>query len=494
VKRSGWVFLGVTALAAAGLLAAFLGPRPPEEYPLAELVPQDARFYAGFVDYRRFEELVSKIPGAWKEEDKQKFERAKPHLAGAVAFYVDTKGEWVGLARLTRAAALLGDVEGDAAVFAQTPAALERFRGRVGTIRDLPAFQRLKSRFFLSLDGVPGDFEALGFELECSPSWVARGRAVYRPDRYRAYLERHVPSPRRAGAGEGLAMSGTFPAVWDAILDALEPEPRDRVDRECQVLKRDLLAGREVRDFLGTLGPRWGAAAVPTPQGFPALVAWVELPDAAARQTMEDLLTRAGRDWERLARGRGQVPPVEVEKKEGHWRLKFPWASAFRLGDAFTPAYAFTGNRLVFSTCAATLAAPKVGEGDAHAALAVEVAPSLGLVRSMSSFLADGTFRPEADGMALARYYREFNPIALAALARKIPDPVERAKALEMRRAELAAEALAEIAKGQKYKDELARRERTVALWTERLAGIVRIAGSGRFTGAGLEFELKAGP
>ncbi|HLF93788.1 MAG TPA: hypothetical protein VJB14_10000 [Planctomycetota bacterium] len=504
MKRSRWILLGLAALLGTGLLAAFLRPRPPEEFPLAELVPQDALFYAGFPDVRRFEELLSRIPGAWKEEDRRKLEEARPHLSGPIAFYLDAKGEWVGLARLTRAAAWVADVEGDAAVFAQTPAALERFRGRTGALRDVASFRDLKSRLFLNLEsfdlkGRFGDFAALGFEIEPGDPWVIRGRAAYRPDRFRLYIERYVQAPHRAGSAESgpaaqLALTDPFLRLWDDLLEGLSAEARDRVEREMQVLRRDLLDGRDVREFLGRLGPRWGLAAVPTPHGFPALVAWLDLPDDAAREMLEKLLDRAAKDNERVSRGYGQVPAIEVEKKDGHWRMKFPWAASLRLGEAFTPSYALAGNRLVVSTCAAALSPPAVGAGDAHAAVSVKVAPAIELLASAAPYLTDDAFCSEADGMALARYVREFNPLALGALARKIPDPVERAKHLEVRRAEFVAEALAEIAKGRKYQDELARRKAEIAAWGERLSWIDRIEGSGRFMGDGLRFELRARP
>src|SRR2546425_9699985 len=90
VKRSRWVFLTLPVLFGGGLIAAFLGPRGPEEFPLAELVPADALFYAGFPDYHRLEELATKFPGVLKEEDRKRIEEAKPHLSGAVAFYIDS--------------------------------------------------------------------------------------------------------------------------------------------------------------------------------------------------------------------------------------------------------------------------------------------------------------------------------------------------------------------------------------------------------------------
>ena len=504
MKRSRWIVLGLALVVGAGALVAFLGPRPPEELPLAELVPADAVFYAGFPDCRRFEELLSKIPGAWTEGDRKKFEEAKPYLAGPLAIYVDSKGEWVGLARLTRAAALVGGAEviGDAAVFAQTLSALDRFRSRTGTIRDVPTFRQLRSRFFLNLEsfdlkGPWADSSAVGFDFEGGAAWAARGRAAYKSDRYRFYLERYVQTPHRAGAAEGgapvqVALTDPFLRLWDEILEGLDSDDRERVERETQILRRDLLGGQDVREFLARLGPRWGFSVVATPHSFPALVGWLDLPDEAARETLEKLLGRAAQDWENLSRRRGQGPWVEVEKGDGLWRLKFPKAAALRLGRAFTPAYKFAGNRLVFSTCEDVLAAPVAGEGDAHAALGIKVAPALDRVRQTIPFFADRAFRSEADGMAAARYLREFNPVMLGVWARKFPDPFDRARELSKKRGEFVADALAEIAKSQKYKDEVARREKAVAALSEGLGEIDRVAGTGRFTGEGLEFELRA--
>ena len=500
MKRSGWIFVGLALVVATGGLVAFLGPRPAEEFPLAELVPQDALFYAGFRDMRQFEDFLSLMPDAWSAEDRKRYDDARPHLSGPIAVFVDAKGEWVWLGRLTRAATLIGDVEGDAAVRAETPAAIERFRARKASIRDLPSFRQLRSRFFINLEALrEGDYNAVGFDLEPGTPWMVRGRAVYKPDRYRLYVERYLQAPRRVGVPTGnapiaVAMTDPVLRLWDEILESLAPEDHDRVEREMQILRRDLLGGQDVRDFLSRLGPRWGFSVVATPQGFPALVAWLDLPDDAAKEILEKLLDRGVTDWRRLSLSRGQVPWVEVERKENLRLLKFPKVAALRLGDAFTPAYTFAGNRLVFSTCAAAMPPPAVADGDAHAGLSIRVAAALELFRAMTPYLADETFRSEAEGMAAARYLREYNPVRLGVLSRQKPDPYAREKFLAEEKARFAAEALEELSKGQKYREEVARREKTVAQLAERLGAIDRVAGTARFTGEGLEFELKTWP
>ena len=110
MKRSGWIFVGLALVVATGGLVAFLGPRPAEEFPLAELVPQDALFYAGFRDMRQFEDFLSLMPDAWSAEDRKRYDDARPHLSGPIAVFVDAKGEWVWLGRLTRAAAICASV------------------------------------------------------------------------------------------------------------------------------------------------------------------------------------------------------------------------------------------------------------------------------------------------------------------------------------------------------------------------------------------------
>jgi hypothetical protein len=492
------VFLSLAVLLGVGLMAAFLGPRGPEEFPLAELVPADALFYAGFPDYHRFEELVTRLPGAWREEDRKRFDQAKPHLSGAVAVYVDSKGEWVWLGRLTRASALASGalVEGDAAVVA-TPAALERRRTRAGALLELPDFRRLKSPFFLNLGalgmkGPLGDFTAAGFRLDGGPPWTLRGRAIYRPAVYRLHLEGYVRLPRGAGASAAgppvqIAMTDPFLRLWDDFLETLEAEDRDRVDRECMSLRREVPGGQDPRDVLRRLGPRWGIALTPAP----ALLAWVELPDLSTGETLGRMIERAASDAVGQARGQGQAPPFELEKMGSAWRLKVPWAASLRLGEAFTPALAITKDRVVLSTCASVLEAPPATTGGSHLDLSIRVAPTLDLARALVPFITDGAFRSEARGIAYARHLREHGPLGLGELQRKYPDRYERAKHLEEQRAEFMADALAELSRTERYQTERARVEQSIAGWSERLSGLDRVSGSGSFTDEGLEFELR---
>ena len=137
MKRARWAILAGGILVAAAIAAVVvLRPRPVEPFPLAELVPADAVFYAGFPRYQELEEL----PGAKAEEIRRKLEPARPHLAGGLAIYVDRSGEWVLLARLTRGSTLLAGaaVEDGAAVVAQTPEALARHKARQASLADLP--------------------------------------------------------------------------------------------------------------------------------------------------------------------------------------------------------------------------------------------------------------------------------------------------------------------------------------------------------------------
>lgn len=505
MNRSRWLLLGMVVVAGA-LAAAFFRPRGPEEFPLAELVPDDAVFYAGFPELRLFEEAAARIPGAWTEETRKKYEEAKPHLSGAIAFYVDSRGESVGLARLTRAAAVVAgsSVEGDAAVFSSSAAAIERRKTRKGALLDLPTFQRLGQPLFLNLEamGLQGelmDFGPAGFRIEATAPWTLRGRVSYRADRYRTFLERSVQAPRCAGAtadATALQCVATDPVlrIWEEFVASLSAEDRDRVEREYQLLQRDLLGGRDVRDFLKGLGPRWGFALAPTPQGPPAFQAWIELPDAATGETLEKMLVRSASDAARQAKMRGQSPFLELERAEPAWRLVFPGAAALRLGEAFTPAFRVDRDRILFSTCAAALGAPPAGTGEAHAELSIRPAAALQLARAAVPYLTDRAFRPEADSMAVARHFREYGPLSLGALSRKIPDPSEREKFLAGRRGDFVADALAELSKTDRYRGERTRLERLIETASARLAGIDRIALTARFTGEGLDVELKALP
>jgi hypothetical protein len=499
VKRLPWVLLA-SVLIAGGLAAAFFRPRPPEEFPLAELVPADALAYAGFPDLSQFEAVANRIPGAWSEDDRRRLNGARSHLSGPIALYLDPGGEWVLLARVTRAAAAIGGetVEGDAAIVAPSPAALERWRARKGSLLDLPTFRRLAQPCFLNLEALGRaddlvDFTAAGFRIEGTDPWRVRGRLLYRADRLRTFLERSVQAPRSAGTGTGgtaVEFVATDPVVriWEEYVATVPADDRERVERESMVLQRDFLGGRSLRDFIAGLGPRWGVALAPAPGGMPALQAWVEVPDPGTGDLLEKMLVRAARDAERQARARGEAPFLELSPSGPPWRLLFRGSAALRLGEAFTPAFRLSEGRLVFSTCQATLGAPLPGTGDSHARLEVRPEPALRLARAAVPYLTDRAFRTEADSMAVARYFREYGPLTLGVLSRKIPDPAEREKVLSARRAEFVRDALSELSGTDRYRDEQARLEKTVSAWSVRLSTIQRISVTGRFTGEGLEF------
>jgi hypothetical protein len=498
VKRLPWVLLG-SVLIAGGLAAAFLRPRSPEEFPLAELVPADALAYAGFPDLSQFEAVATRIPGAWSEDDRRRLDGSRSHLSGAIALYLDLHGEWVLLARLTRAAAAIGGetVEGDAAIVAQSPAAMERWRARKGSLLDLPTFRRLAQPCYLNLETLARaddlvDFTAAGFRIEGTDPWRVRGRLLYRADRLRTILERSVQAPRSAGTGAGqtaLQLVATDPVVriWEAYVGTLPADDRERVERESLLLQREFLGGRSLREFLTGLGPRWGVALAPTPDGMPALQAWVEVPDPRTGDTLEKMLVRAARDAERQAHARGQAPFLELAPSGPPWKLLFPGSPALRLGEDFAPAFRVTEGRLVFSTCQATLGAPPPGTGDAHAQLQVRPEAALRMARAAIPYLTDRAFRTEADSMAVARYFREYGPLSLGVLSRKIPDPAERETYLAVRRAEFVADALSELSKTDRYRDLEARLEKTISAWTVRLAKIQQISITARFTGEGLD-------
>jgi len=495
------IWLGVGIILSAGVGALLLAPRGAEEFPLAELVPPDATFYAGFPDVAQFQAAVDRIPGAWTPEGRRRLEDAKPYLSGAVAVYLDSKGEWVWLGRLTRAAALVpgASVEGQAAVFG-SPAALERRRTRTGTLLGLPAFQRLRCPLFLNLESLGlggrwGEFTAAGFRPDASDPWILRGRALYRPDVYRLHLEQYVRLPRRSGSSPdgppvGLELTDPFLRLWDDAVAELDGPDRDRVERECLALRRSVLNGQDPREVLARLGPRWGLALGPGP----TLQAWVELPDPATAQTLRAMIERAGQDADGQARRRGQAPPFELEPIPSGWRLRLPWAAALRMGEAFTPALSITKDRLVFSTSASRLEPPPSPGGASHAELRIRVGPALEVARALVGFRADRAFRSEADGIALARHLREHGPLALGSLERKFPDPYEREKFIVRRRAEFAAEALEEISRSERYRREVDRLEREIAGWSERLSGLEEITATGSYTGEGLEFELRGRP
>ncbi len=456
MKRWGVAAAALVALSAA--LAAFFLPRSAEEFPLAGLVPADALFYGGFPDARSLEDLASKLPADWTADLLSGLEEARPRLAGGVAVYLDRELEWVLLARLTRTAAALsrGVVEDGAAVFARSPGALARHRARKGALADLESFRALGSRLFvnlapLRLPGRLGDFRAIGLEVAGADPWVVRGRAAYRAGLFRLYLEEYANLPGR-GAPQGggpvaAALAESFVRLWDDLLRDLPPSDREHAEREAAALGRDCLGGRTLREFLRRVGPSCGITVLPAPSGdLPSLVAWVDLADDGARETLGAMLERAVQDAGRYARDRGRPPALELEAG----RVRFPWAEALALDDAFTPAYAFQGNRLVFSTRAAALQAPPVAAGDAHGTISIEVGPALELARALAPLLADRAFRDES------------------------------------------GRSLRDLRRTPRYAEELARRKERIEGWAKALGWLERVTWTGRYTADGLAFELRA--
>jgi hypothetical protein len=501
VKRRGWIVLAAVAGIAA-ILAALLRPKPLEEFPLADLVPADAVFYGGFSDPRKLEDLAAKISSGETRELLRRMESARPHLAGAVAVYLDRDLDWVFLARLTRASALVagGEVENGAYIAARTPAALARHKARKGALADLPDFRALRSRFFLNVEALNlrsrgRDFSAVGFELESGPSWVVRGRALYRGGLFRMYLEQYVHAPRH-GALEGAGpiqatLVDHFPRIWEEVVHGLSQVDREKAEHEARVLSRDLLKGRSLREFLAKLGPSWGFALAPTAHSVPALVVWIDLPDDATRLLLFRLLHRAANDAIKLSRDHGQAPAFDLTAEGSVWRITFPWAAALRLGEGFTPAYTFGKNRFIFSTCASVLTSPPVVAGDGHVTLTLEVASAVEALRSLIPFFADGAFRTEAERDAIALQSKVVTPAALEALKRQFPNPSDLAVHLEKQKAQFEARALEEISQTPRYREELQRMGATINAWAERFSWINRAAFSGRFTGDGLQFEIR---
>ncbi len=500
MKRRGWIVLGI-GLAAAAALATLFRPRPKERFPLAELVPAEAVFYAGFPDYHEIETL----PIPWAAEIRKRLEPSRLHLSGGLAVYLDRDGHWVVLARLTRASALVAgaEIERGAAVFAETPETMARHKAREATLDKLPEFQALGSRFFVNLEplklrGRLHDFSALGFELQPGPPLVLRGRAFYRGGLFRTYLEQYVQAPRH-GAPEGTAplqaaFTEHFPRVWDEIIHELDPIDCEKAEREAHLLGRDYLEGRPLREFLGRLGPGWGFSIVPTPFSKPALVAWIDLPDEPTRDLARKMLHRAINDSIRLRRDRGAAPAFDVAPDGPIWRVKWVDARTMRLGEAFSPGYTFEKNRFVFSTCAATLSAPSIAAGDGHVAAGAEVGPLLESFRSLMPFFADDAFRGEAQRSSLALYLRAFPPSTMVMLKKQFPDPADLAKYQEAQRAQFEAKALEELSKTPPYQEELGRLKASIDAWASRVSWLERVSASGRFTSDGLEFEVRAWP
>jgi len=479
-----------------------LRPRPIEPFPLAELVPADAVFYAGFPDYRELESL----PGARAQEIRKKLEPARPHLSGGLAFYVDRSGEWVLLARLTRGSAFLAGaaVEAGAAVVAQTPEALARHKAREGSLAELPEFKQLGSRFFFNLEplklrGRFRDFSAVGLDRFPGTGLTLRGRALYRGGLFRTYLEQYVQAPRHGTPyGKGpvqVALTEHFPRVWEELThDVLDLVDTEKAERESQILSRDFLEGRPFREFLGRLGPTWGFSIVPTPFGKPALLVWIDLPDEGTRDIAAKMVHRAIGDAIKLSRDKGQAPSFDVVMDPPLWRIKVPSARGLRYGESWAPAYTFEKNRFVFSTCASVMEIPLTPTGDAHAAIVIDVPPLIDLIRGLAPMKADDTFRPEAERKATLRGLRFFDSEMLAVLKKRFPDPSDLAKFQEIQKAQFEAGALDEISKTLAWQEELTRARASVEAWAEGLAWLSRASLSGRFTSDGFTFELELVP
>ena len=488
MKRRGWIVLGVVLAGLAGTGAVLLRPRAPEPFPLAELVPADALLYAGVTDVERLAEL----PGL--EDLAARLAPARGHLSGAAAVYLDRHGDWVFLARLTRLATLVAgsDVENGAAVVARTPAALERHKTRRRSILELDTFRALGARIFVNLEAFPfqarRDFSAIGLELAGTNPLVLRGRALYRGDLFRLYVEQYLQAPPRSSTS---SLGGVFveplSRLWDDVLLGLNPVDKDRTERVATGLAHDFYDGRSFHDFLQKAGGAWGFELRPGPTA----TLWLDLPDADLRRRLEQMLPKMTADVAKFHKDRGEVPPWELAREAGIWKLKIPRAAELRLGPAFDPAYAFRGERLLMSTSAAALDVAPATSGASHLALAVEVEPALELLRSSAHLLADGAFREEAELGAAGLYGKAFTPGTLDSLKRQLPDPADLRKFLEARRSELRARALEEIAKTPKYAEELARVRKEIDAWAERLQRVSKVDLSGRYASEGLELELR---
>lgn len=495
MKRAKWAILAGALVVVAVAVGVALRPRPPERFPLAELVPADALFYVGFTDYKELEAL----PAAWTGEVLKKLEPARVHLAGGIALYVDKSREWVALVRLTRGSTLLADAEQGAAVFAQTPEALSRHKAREGALADLAEFKQLGARCFVNLErfkprGRLRDYSAVGFDLTSTSPLTIKGRALYRGGVFRTYLEQYVQAPRR-GLMEGPApvkatLTEAFPRLWEELVHELDAVDREKAEREAQLLSRDFLDGRSFREFLTRLGPTCGFTVEPAPGGKPALLVWVDLPDEGTRDLVAKMLHRGISDAIRVRRDRGQPPAFEVAAEGAVWRVKLSSAKALRYGDAFTPAYTFEKNRFVFSTCAALLQAPPLRTGDAHASAGVAVGPLLELLRALAPQAADDAFRGEAERKASAQLLRTYSGATLTALKKQFPDPADLAKFQESQRAQFEARALEEISKTLPWREELTRALADIEIWAQRLAPVDRVEASGRFTSEGFDFAV----
>lgn len=500
VKRARWAILGGLLLLAGGAFW-LLRPRTAERFPLADLVPADALFYAGIADPAELDSLST----PWSADLRKRLDPARPYLSGGLAVYIDRSGEWVTLVRLTRAAAMLtgAEVEQGAAVLAQSPEAMARHKTREGSLAELPEFRSLGTRYYVNLErlkprGRLRDFSAAGFEIASTSPLVLRGRALYRGGLFRTYLEQYVHAPRHGGpsgsAPVQVALTEHFPRVWEEIVHDLDTIDAEKAERESQLLSRDFLEGRPFREFLARLGPTWGCSLVPAPQGKPALVVWIDLPEDGTRDLLAKMVHKAIGDAIRVRRERGLAPVFDIAAEGSVWRLKLASARALRYGEAFTPAYTFEKNRFVFSTCAALLEAPPVAAGESHLAGGIDVAALLDALRALAPQKADDAFRREAELRATATSLQLFTPGTMAALRKQFPDPADLSKYQEAQRAQFEARALEEISKTLPWQEELTRARADVEIWADRLSWLQRVTVSGRFRGEGFDFELQALP
>lgn len=460
MRRTSWILLGLLAAAVAALFVA--RPRPREQFPLAELVPADAIAYAGFQTPEQLE--VGGIP--WAADLRKRLEPARAQLTGAIAVYIDSKGEWVTLLRMTRAASLLSgaEVDGGAAVFAQSPEALSRHKARKGALSERPEFQSLGKRWYVNLEslnlpGRLGDFSALGFNVREDGALFVRGRALYKPSVFRTYLEQYVQSPRHGAmvgdAAVSMVLSESFPRVWDEILQGLSKADADKAERESGVLSREYLDSRPLREFFGKLGPGCSVSLVPTAFGKPALTVTIDLPGEATRETAMKMVERAIADGIRVRKDKGLPPLVEVEIDGAIHKLKIANSRALRYGESFSPAYVFEKDRFVISTCAAALEPSRTMSGNEHAFVSVDVRALVQAARSIAPLLADEKVRGELKpGLSAA----------------------EEAKALE------------ELSKSLAWKEELTRVNASIEAWAERVSWLRSATLYVRFTSEGADF------
>jgi hypothetical protein len=494
-RRRGWILLGTALLGLAAGAAWLLRPRAPEEFPLVELVPADAVAYAGFPDWR----VLERLPFPGREDLAKRLEPARPHLSGAAAAYLDRHGEWVFLARLTRASALVAgaEVEHGAAVVAQSPEALARHRSRKGSIADLDSFRALGSRLFVNLDALGfrarRDFPALGLQLVSADPLVLRGRAVTRGELFRLYVERYLQAPRHRPPEGALGAVFVEPPVriWDDVLAALGPVHQDRVERVASALSRDYLGNRPLRDFLGRLGPSWSLRVVPTPHGPPAALLSLDLPDPETRDLLPKLLHKVGIDVGQFHKNKGEVPPFDLAPQGGLWHVRFPQAAELRLGDAFAPAWTVRDGRWIFSTCAEILDLPPAGDA-VQGAVRVDVGAAFALARTLLPLLTDGDFRDEAARSTDQLFAKAYGPETQSALKKQLPDPVELRKFLQQQRSKFAARALEEISKTARWREKLAGRQAELDRWAGLAAALGRIELDARYVAGGIDLELRA--